>query len=172
MLKLSELGHDVTYIPLSHCDSDELEKECMKSARILKVDKLWVCDHQVRHFNNSRARIADYFSQLNGTYEYVFTHSLNDKHPDHRTVAEESLRCFTGNILTYIGPWNGEENPNYFVELSEKQLETKIKALSCYESQVHRGYMDADFVRAQAITTGIKCGRRFAEGFRVQRLIV
>lgn len=171
MLKLSEQGHEITYIPLSWCCKDDLIKECIESSKILKVSKIWIGDHDVRHFDDSRARIADYFSQLNGGYDFVFTHAVNDKHPDHRTVAEESLRCFTGNLFTYIGPWNGDENPNYFVELSESQLETKIKALECYKSQAHRAYMHPDFIRAQARYNGIRCGKLYSEGFKVVRLV-
>lgn len=171
MLKLSEQGHEVMYIPQSTCGHQDLYSECMEAAKILKVSKVWTGDYQVRHFKNQSARLADYFSQLNGGYDYVFTHSVSDRHPDHRTVGEESRRVFNGNLATYVGPWNGEENPNYFVELTEKHLEKKIEALACYQSQSHRQYMNPDFIRAQAIYNGIKCGKRYAEAFRIERLI-
>jgi LmbE family N-acetylglucosaminyl deacetylase len=171
MAKMSEQGHETTYIAQSWCGSGELLAEFLESVKILNVSKVWPGDRQVRHFRTNRARIADYFSQLNSGYDYVFTHSTVDRHPDHRTVAEESKRVFTGNLITYIGPWNGNEDPNYFIEISEQQLEKKIHALSCYKSQSHRAYMNVEFIRAQARYNGIKCGKEYAEAFRIERLV-
>lgn len=115
--------------------------------------------------------LADELYKVKDKYDIVFTHSITDRHPLHRTVAEESLRIFNGNLLTYIGPWNGDEVSNYFVELSSEQIEKKIQALSCYKSQAHRPYMNPDFIRSWARYNGMKCGKTYAEGFRVQKLI-
>jgi LmbE family N-acetylglucosaminyl deacetylase len=69
-------------------------------------------------------------------------------------------------------PFNGELLPNYFVEISEQHLEKKIQALACYKSQSHRAYMDPEFIRSQAIYNGIKCGKKYAEAFRIEKMIV
>lgn len=114
---------------------------------------------------------SDFLYRIREQYDIVFTHSITDRHPMHRMVAEESIRVFNQSLLTYIGPWNGNEDPNYFVELSEEQLDKKIAALSCYKSQAHRKYMDPDFIRAWGRYNGIKCGKLYAEGFKVVRLV-
>lgn len=115
--------------------------------------------------------VADLLYGLRNNYDIVFTHSIHDRHPLHKMIGEQSLRVFNQSLLTYIGPWNGNEDPNYFVELSEEQLEKKIAALACYKSQAHRPYMDPEFIRSWARYNGIKCGKLYAEGFKVVRLV-
>lgn len=115
--------------------------------------------------------LSDFFYRIRNLYDTVFTHSINDRHPLHRMVGEESLRVFNQSLLTYIGPWNGSEDANYFVELTEQQLEKKIQAMACYKSQAHRPYMCPDFIRSWARYNGIKCGKLYAEGFKVVRLV-
>lgn len=116
-------------------------------------------------------RLADFFYSIRNNYDIVFTHSVNDRHPIHKMVAEASLRIFNQSLITYIGPWNGEEQANYFVELDRGDLEDKIQILSSYQSQAHRTYMQPDFIRSWARYNGIKCGKLYAEGFKVVRLV-
>jgi N-acetylglucosamine malate deacetylase 1 len=169
MTKLYELGHDVSAIALSFCDKRELLKEYTEASEILGVN-FYNMAFKVRLFPQQSQMIADALLQFPKT-DFVFTHSVNCRHPDHRTTAEESLRVFNCGIATYIQPWNGADTENYFVELSQQQLDKKIAALSCYKSQSHRPYMNPDFIRSQAIVSGIKCGKKYAEGFKVNRLI-
>lgn len=141
----------------------------MKSASVLNIE-LSIAEFKVREFHLQRKEIADYLYSLRRV-DFVFTHSGKDKHLDHRTLGEESLRVFNCNLITYLSPWNGQFNENYFSVISEEELENKIKALSCYNSQNHRAYMDHNFIRAQATYNGIKCGKPYAEAFKAERLI-
>jgi N-acetylglucosamine malate deacetylase 1 len=164
--KLSEEGHNVTMCAMSCCGRPDLIDECSSSSKILGVHLL-LNNFRVRRFSEERQKIADYFYSMRDDYDTVFTHSSEDRHPDHRTIGEESLRVFTGNLFTYIAPWNGEENANYFVELSPGQLQKKLEAIQCYKSQTHRKYMNPDFIRSWAIYNGIKAGYEYAEAFRL-----
>lgn len=128
------------------------------------------CSFEVSHTSDPQ-RLADFFYSIRNNYDIVFTHSVNDKHPVHKMVAEASLRIFNQSLITYIGPWNGDESANYFVELTEEQLEKKIQAIACYKSQAHRPYMCPDFIRSWAVYNGMKCQKKYAEGFRVHRLV-
>ncbi len=170
MIKLLEQGHDVESVFFSYCTDPILKKESLSSGEIIGVMPM-LTNTTTREFIDSRQQISDWLYNHFRHYDFVFTHSVNDRHPDHRTIAEESLRVFNCNIITYIGPWNGEEQANYFVGLTEEQLEKKIAALACYKSQSHRKYMNPDFIRSWAVYNGIKCGKKFAEGFRIHRLI-
>lgn len=170
MAKLAEAGHDVNCLALSYCDQDELLKEYAQASEILGVN-FYNEGFDVRCFNQQSLFIADALLSFKG-YDFVFTHSEHCRHPDHRTTAQESKRIFNCNLITYIQPWNGQHEENYFVEITGEHLEKKINALWCYRSQAHRPYMSADFIRAQARVNGVKIGKQFAEGFRVQRLIV
>lgn len=169
MRKLVTQGHDVHHLAMSYCGNKQLTVEAMKSAGVLTID-LTVAEFKVREFHLQRKEIADYLYSLKKV-DYVFTHSKRDRHLDHRTLAEESLRVFNCNLITYLSPWNGQHKENFYSEISEDELESKMKALSCYNSQNHRVYMSQNFIRAQARYNGIKCGKSYAEAFKVERLI-
>lgn len=171
MLKLMEDGNSVSHLSLSNCDNWGLVQEFTDSNKILGINGY--C-HQFKHrtFHEQRSEITKLLYACKDDSDFIVTNSVVDKHSDHKTLAEECLRIFNCNIITYMGCWNGNENPNYFIEITGEQLEKKINALWCYRSQAHRPYMSADFIRAQARVNGVKVGKQFAEGFRVQRLIV
>lgn len=175
ILNEKKKGNEPHYLAFSSCGSEELESECWDSLTTLGVDvNVWIHPFPVREFSNMRQLICDTLIDLDKiwNFETIVTHSELDVHPDHRTVGEESKRVFRKkNLLTYLGPWNGDEQSNYYIELTEQQLEKKIAALACYKSQSHRSYMSPDFIRAQAIYNGIKCGKRYAEAFRIEKLI-
>lgn len=128
----------------------------------------------VREFVAHRQEILNRYISLRDEEQpdVVFTHCINDIHQDHRVVAEECRRAFKNcTLVAYCHPWNGNQDSNYFIEITEEELQIKLKALSCYKSQSHRTYMNPDFIRAQAIYNGIKCGRKYAEAFRIEKLI-
>lgn len=156
------------YVAFSICGLPELKKEFNKSCGLLDVCSV-ASTLTVRAFD--RQAIADFLYEQQKDFDCLFTHSISDIHPDHRIVAEESKRVWKKSLFTYLAPWNGNDNPNYYIEISEEHLEKKIKALSCYKSQSHRAYMSPDFIRSQAIYNGIKCGKRYAEAFRIEKLI-
>jgi hypothetical protein len=69
-------------------------------------------------------------------------------------------------------PWNNFDftTTNFFI-LSEKDLQIKIDALKSYNSQSHRPYANADFIKSLASVRGVQIGQKFAEVFEVIRLI-
>jgi len=160
---------DPSYVALSSCGNKQLSNECYAAMDILGVTSVEIWKYPVRGFREYATEIASLFASHRP--EMVITHSIKDRHPDHRTTGEESLRVFNCNLLTYIGPWNGDEQANYFIELTKEQLEKKIEALACYKSQAHRAYMNPEFIRSWARYNGIKCGKLYAEGFKVVRLV-
>jgi LmbE family N-acetylglucosaminyl deacetylase len=170
MAKLAEEGHKVQILSVSICGQQLLADECYQSSTILGAH-VWALNFTTRGIKNDSQCLADYFYAFKNNYDVFFSHSISDRHPDHRTVAEESKRVFNGNLVTYLSPWNGEENANYFVEITKGQLDKKVQALACYHSQSHRQYMTEDFLRSQARYYGVKCGKEYAEAFRIERLI-
>lgn len=166
----SNKNYNVHIYALSYCDDEGILNEYKKSAEVLGVCYHYNNDFDVRCFSHQQAMIADALLDY-VNYDLIFTHSDNCRHPDHKTVGEQSKRIYNGNLIMYQQGWNENENPNYFIELSEEHLEKKIAALSCYKSQSHRPYMNPDFIRSQAIYNGIKCGKRYAEAFRIEKLI-
>lgn len=165
---IQKFNNNCFYVAFSTCGHPNLKKEFDQSCDILDVNSV-ASTLTVRSFD--RQSIADFLYKEQESFDCLVTHSVKDVHPDHRIVAEESIRVWKKSLITYLAPWNGQHEENYFIGLSAQQLSKKIEALSCYKSQVHRKYMDADFITSQAIYNGIKCGKRYAEAFRIEKLI-
>jgi LmbE family N-acetylglucosaminyl deacetylase len=170
IIKLLE-KHEVTYLAISSCGSEDLKNEWNRSCEIMSITKKLTTSIKVREFDAKKQDIANFMHLIRDDFDFVFTHSEKCRHDDHKTVGEQSKRIFNGNLLTYIQPWNAPEDANYFVELSESQLQKKIDALKCYKSQSHRTYMSEDFIRSWAVYNGIRCGKKYAEAFQIQKLI-
>ncbi|MGE0770182.1 MAG: PIG-L deacetylase family protein [Cyclobacteriaceae bacterium] len=183
--KLLGSGCDVYYCAFSACQqsvlpdfpSDILITEVKNATRSLgiKSDNLILKSYSVRTFNFRRQDILEDMIKLKKDIspDLVFIPSLNDLHQDHSTISNEGLRAFKfSTILCYEMPWNNLSfNTTAFLELSEANLASKIKALEQYRSQAHRPYANKDFIRSLAKIRGVQIGKPLAETFEVLRLI-
>jgi LmbE family N-acetylglucosaminyl deacetylase len=153
-----------------------LKTECIDSLTSLGVSKedILFYDYQVRVFNYSRQNILDDLVLLKNKVSpsTVFIPSVDDYHQDHKTIADEAVRCFKNNcsILSYELIWNntGFQNQIYY-DISEEDVANKISALSRYETQKHRIYFQNNFIEALATVRGAQNGIRYAEVFEVIR---
>lgn len=163
--------HTIKVISLSHVYNNvDLFNEFMTSMDSFDV-QFFAYDFFVRRFSEQQTYICEAIHKeiMNFAPDVVFTHSATDRHTDHKITGELVARVFSGNLLTFLSPWNGNEDPNYFIEIKEDHLQRKLHALKCYKSQSHRLYMNEEFIRAQARYNGIKCGKLYAEGFKLVR---
>ena len=154
-----------------------LRKEIRAAMNILGVSEqnLILYEYKVRYLSYHRQEILEELVKINKEISpnLIYMPSLNDLHQDHLTVANEGLRAFKKkSILGYELPWN---NLNFttqcFNSINENQLNKKILALDCYNSQKGRLYVSEDFVRALAITRGTQIGVKYAETFEVVRWV-
>ncbi len=169
--------HEVICIALSDCGMNEIHPEMRESMNILGVTSSWVCAFKRRVFPMDRQGILRYFIYIKDTYgpfDIILTHDESDKHQDHSTVAQETIRAFgTSTILTYKSPFNSLcLDENYFVKIDEEDLDRKIEALKCYKSQTGRVYMGDEVIRSQAVFRGLQAGCKFAEAFKLIRTTV
>ena len=65
-------------------------------------------------------------------------------------------------------PGNGKDR---WSEGRVAELERKVAALACYESQQHRNYANPEYVWNLARTHGINVNREYAEVFEVYRVV-
>ena len=153
-----------------------LKKECINSLTSLGLSEknIFFYDYKVRVFNYSRQNILDDMIKLKRDIEpaEVFIPSVDDYHQDHKTIADEAVRCFKNNcsILSYELIWNntGFKNQIYY-ELSEEDVKNKVSALSKYETQKNRIYFQNNFIESLATVRGAQNGVRYAEVFEVIR---
>lgn len=147
--KLISEDSEVFYIAFSAAEKsvaeglprDILRKEviCATSKLGINPNNLFVLNYMVREFPKYRQEILEdlikYKQEINPNL--ILVPSLNDIHQDHHTIAHEAVRAFKNNtIMGYELPWNNLTiNTTCFVKLTEQQLQNKIDALQCYESQ-------------------------------------
>jgi LmbE family N-acetylglucosaminyl deacetylase len=106
----------------------------------------------------------------------VFVPSLHDTMQDHQAMSEEVVRVIRGPaaILGYEVPkHNRLFQPNVFVDVSDTNLEAKIRALNCYSEFTTRYYFEPDAIRALARVRALDAGYSgTAEAFELYRLFV
>lgn len=163
---------------LPHLPRDILRTEVKLATAALGVrdaDCL-VFDFEVRRFPELRQKILDRLIALNREFspDMVFLPSVNDTHQDHQTIAHEGFRAFKRTtMLGYEVPWNNLDfRTSCFVDIGEEHVETKIRAVGMYQSQQHRSYASAEFIRSLALTRGVQIGKRYAEAFEVVRWVI
>lgn len=155
-----------------------LETEVRKATAVLGIpeERLILFDYPVRRFPAHRQEILDDLIRLREELqpELVFVPSPADIHQDHQVIAREGLRAFKRHtLLGYEEPWNNVVfETRCFVSLEKRHIEKKIEALRCYESQQHRGYLDAEFLRSLAVTRGTQVEGGYAEAFEVLRWVM
>lgn len=183
--KLIKQKIEVFYVAFSSCEgslpcdykSDSLIIELHRATSILNIEKnnVKVLPYKVRLFERSRQEILDDMIKLNNELDpdLVFMPSLQDIHQDHQTIAAEGLRAFKKKtILAYELPWNNFSfNNQVFSCVDEEDVNKKIEAISCYESQKNRNYVNEQYIKSLLITHGVQIGVQFAEVFETPRLI-
>ncbi|HML41096.1 MAG TPA: PIG-L family deacetylase [Bellilinea sp.] len=156
---------------------DHLVGEHQNSMRVLGVpeNRVVLGQFETRRFPQARQEILEYLIQINRTFnpEIVFVHTKADIHQDHGTLTEESLRAFRGTSVLGFDVIRSSYGffPNFLVEVSEKDVQTKIEALAQYTTYQNRYYFNADITRSTLIRNGAICERPFAEGFDILRIV-
>ena len=175
LLKCIEKGF-TAFVYAFSAPHQNLEAEMRAACKILGVTPLFSCNtYLTRHFAGARQLILEEMFQISKELnpDIVLAPSLADTHQDHEVISKEAFRAFKRKcVLGYEMPYNNLDfNANYFVELSEGQLQKKIAALNCYKTQYGRITDTADFVRSLAVVRGAQIGVKYAEAFNVTRWI-
>jgi len=180
-----EEGNTVIHVVFSLCrDSlpaglapDTLATEAKNANAVLgvKEENLLLLDYPVRRFSESRQSILDEMIRLQKQYKpvYVFIPSSTDIHQDHGVIHTEAIRAFKHcTIYGYEMPWNNYSfSGTSFVAVDETNIIKKVAALSTYQSQQHRKYMQPDFITSLAKVRGVQAGVLYAECFETIRTI-
>lgn len=178
-------GSHVWYAAFSTADEsvpaifppDQLEKEVRIATSILGIppDNLFVYHYSVRKLGYVRQEILEDLIRLRERIlpDLVLLPSRNDIHQDHQTITQEGIRAFkNGSILGYELIWNNLSfATDCFVELGMEDVELKLRALTAYESQKGKPYMDPAFISALAKVRATQIQCDYAESFEVIRWI-
>jgi len=184
--KFCGLGKEVFYAAFCLCSksldkslaSNTLEMECKKATSLLGIasSKLILFNYEVRELPQSRQMILEELLKLNKDIkpDMVLLPAASDIHQDHQVIHQEGVRAFKN--ITFAGyelPWNNYRiHTNFFIRISESELNKKLDSLKAYKSQEHRNYMKEDFIRSLAKVRGVQADSEFAEAFEVYRWII
>ena len=155
----------------------DVVQEQYRSMAILGVprDRIVIRDFETRYFPRDRQAILECLYELNRQHrpEIVFVHSGADIHQDHLVVKDEALRAFRGTTVLGFDVLRSSYGffPHFLVEVSEADVERKIKALAEYRSYGDKYYFDPAVIRATMVRQGALAERPFAEGFDILRIV-
>lgn len=183
--RLLDDGARVSYVAFSRCEAsvpqglpaDILEQECRRATQLLGIEPadVTILNFPVRQFPSYRQDILEAMTQLRSRVnpDLVLLPSSFDTHQDHSTVYAEGFRAFKrSTLLGYELPQNLISfSHSAFVQLSTQHLESKVRAMSAYESQAFRSYSREEFIRSLAVVRGVQAGCEFAEAFEAVRVI-
>lgn len=135
-----------------------------------------------RYFPSVWSEIKDYFSKLasdlsgDRTPDLILTHRLDDRHQDHRVLAELTWNAFRNHmILEYeIPKFEGDlGQPNVYIPLSPEVVQRKTEVImNCFASQHERPWFDEETFRSLMRIRGLESNSptRYAEGFYSRKL--
>jgi len=111
---------------------------------------------------------------LEQAVDRIYTHFELDSHQDHEAVAKSTFggarHC--SQILQYGGPSAYGFNPSVFVDITES-VGPKLSAIECHATQTASSDMvDAELIRANALSTGHLARLTLAEGFVPFRIAI
>lgn len=158
-------------------DLKEIVEQHYRSMEVLGVpkEKVILEKFETRNFPRDRQAILEYLYDLNRRHEpdVVFVHTQADIHQDHAVVTMEALRAFRGKTVLGYDVLRSSYGffPNFLIEISGKDVERKIKALSEYTVYSDKYYFDPETIRATSIRHGALAEKNFAEGFDILRVV-
>jgi LmbE family N-acetylglucosaminyl deacetylase len=172
----------VTWVVFSA--TEERRAEALRSAERLLAEvpkpEVVVNAFQDGFFPYTGGRIKEYFEELKaaGNPDLVLTHWREDRHQDHRLIAELTWNTFRDHlILEYEVPkYDGDfGTPNLYCELTEPVVAEKIdNLLNSFPSQRARRWFSDEVFRAVLRLRGMEsnAASRYAEGFYARKVLV
>ncbi len=158
-------------------DLKNIKDEHYKSMKVLGVpeDKIVFGPFITRVFPDARQEILEFFLKLRKEFQpdLIFTHSKQDVHQDHNTMSDEALRAFRGITVLGFDVVRSSHGffPHFFVDVTEEDVNAKIKALAEYETYRDKYYFNAELTRSIMVRHGALAERPFAEGFDILRIV-
>ena len=145
-----------------------------------KAVEIEVHDFRMSYLPFEGAKVKDLFEDVKrrARPDLVFTHRLEDRHQDHRLVAELTWNSFRDHlVLEYeIPKYEGDlGHPNLFVPLDSAVVARKLEVLStCFPSQAKRPWFRREVFQGLLALRGIECNAPSgsAEGFYARKLCV
>lgn len=171
------------------------EQMNVRSAQIKKIKNIYQFDGmrnlmfpttKLREMSDGEAinQIGDYIDEIGANW--IFLPDYNDAHSDHKIVFDWCLACTkvfrhpsVKNVLTMeilsetnFGHPDSPFTPNFYFDISDT-LEQKIQASMIYDTEMgkHPFPRNQEAIRSLAVLRGSEAGVKYAEAFRVIKMI-
>ena len=180
---LSQVGRSAEILCVTLSDNHKnpalsnLVDEHYRSMALLGIgrDRIVLGPFETRNFPRDRQEILEYLFDLNRSFQpdIVFVHTQADIHQDHAVATMEALRAFRGTTVLGFDVLRSSYGffPNFLAEVSEADVEKKVRCLSEYTTYCDKYYFSPQVVRSTLIRHGALAERPFAEGFDILRII-
>ena len=151
-------------------------EEPLEAAQKLKVptDRVVVEDLDGQLFQQQTQQVREIFLQWRRDFdpEAIFVPAREDIHQDHHVVYEEAFRIFRDRAVIGFEVVRSTLSfcPNLFVKICEEDLQKKIAAVTCYQSQLKQSagyYFKPEIIRGQAAFRGGQSNKGLAEAYEV-----
>jgi len=174
---------EVTWAVLSAADrrADEARRSAMRLLARAHRKNVFVHDLADGHFPARYAEVKDILESLKRSTpdpDIILTHRLEDRHQDHRTVAEATWQTWRDHlILEYeIPKYEGDlGRPNVYVPISARNCRRKVDHLMRYfGSQRSKGWFNAATFEGLMHLRAIECRARSgaAEAFHLRKCMI
>lgn len=127
------------------------------------------------HFDSVKDRLADLARR---PWDLVLTPHAEDAHQDHALLGRLAPTAFRDHLILHyeVPKWDGDLGslrPNLYVPLSAEQVQRKWDILDeHYVSQRSHDWWDREIIAGLARLRGMECRSRYAEAFRVDKLVL
>lgn len=156
-------------------NSDMRKKEAENSSRLIAM-KLFFANAPDGSVQDSHF-LVDFVERKikENNIDIIYTHTIHDRHQDHRHVANASISAarnvdevYSYETPSVLYPFS----PQMFVNVSST-FKTKIQALNMHKSQTEKRYMEKEAVQGLAKYRGYQCGKHnlLCEAFEVNRIM-
>jgi LmbE family N-acetylglucosaminyl deacetylase len=154
-------------------DVKERRDEAMEAAEIIKMNLIFgdFPDGDVRE----NAKLVTFLDNIvkENKIDVIYTHSLNDRHQDHRAVCRASMsvsrnvqEVYCYEAVSLISSFT----PQIFVDVTET-FAYKISALRKYKSQIERTFIDGLEGIARYRASQTRLAGRLCEAFEVYKIL-
>ncbi len=184
LLKLLSGRDDVNvhWVVLSANEQRQAEAQACAEAFLANANNrtITVANFDDSYFPSQHREIKALFHQLRQDFDpdLIFTHRLEDRHQDHRTVAELTWNAFRNHlVLEYeIPKYEGDlGQPNVYVPADEAICQKKVNSIiESFPSQHCRSWFTPDTFLSLMRIRGIECGPdvQYAEAFHSRKMVV